>query len=233
LRVLDVACGTGEASARVLELWPEATLIGIDVDAAHLTLARQRCAGLGGRAEFAVGDAFALGSEDGGFDLVLCRHLLQAVPEPERVIAELVRVTAPGGRVHLIAEDYGLMHFHPARLDSDAFWRDGAMAFAAATGSDLKIGRKAPALLRAAGLAEVTCEYVIVDTLRVAPRVFADIWRAWRDGYAEAVAAHSRFSVVEVVAYFDDMIACIEDPGGYAVWHVPVVSGRKRGDASV
>jgi len=152
---------------------------------------------------------------------------VQAVPEVPRLVAELVRVTRPGGRVHVLAEDYGLMHFAPTRLDCDEFWRRGAMAYCNAIGCDLRIGRKMPSILDAAGLVDLRCDYVIVDTLRVPRATFAAIWRAWRDGYTDVIAAHTPLSAAEVRAYFEEMIACIENPHGYAVWHVPVVSGRK------
>jgi len=38
----------------------------------------------------------------------VCRHLVQAVPEPERVVAEMARVLKPGGRLHLLAEEVGI-----------------------------------------------------------------------------------------------------------------------------
>ncbi len=226
-RVIDVGCGTGELVARLGELATGAHIDGVDIDEAHLARARARCAALGARATFRRGDAFALDAEGGAYDLTVCRHVVQAVPEVPRLVAELTRVTRPGGRLHFIAEDYGLMSFAPTRLDSDDFWRRGPMTYGQAVGCDLRIGRKLPGLLAASGLVDVRCDYVIVDTLRVPRATFADIWRAWRDGYTEVLAAHSDLSVDEVRAHFDDMIACIENPLGYAVWHVPVVSARK------
>ena len=53
------------------------------------------------------------------------------------------------------------------------------------TDTDSRIGRRAWTLLRAAGLIDVRVDYVVVDTLRVPRRVFADIITAWRDGYVE------------------------------------------------
>ncbi|HEU4723681.1 MAG TPA: SAM-dependent methyltransferase, partial [Candidatus Eisenbacteria bacterium] len=55
---------------------------------------------------------------------------------------------------------------------------------------------------------------------------FAGIIEAWRDGYVDVTAEHTRFSTEETRAYFDQMIANILDPKGYAVWMVPVVSAR-------
>ncbi|HTM21680.1 MAG TPA: class I SAM-dependent methyltransferase [Kofleriaceae bacterium] len=229
--VLDVGCGTGEWAARLLEHRPDLSLLGIDLDEAHLERARARCADHGERARFQRGDAFALPVDDGACDLVACRHMVQAVPDVPTLIDELRRVTRPGGRLHILAEDYGLMKFHPTRMDSDEFFRRGVFRYGQAIGCDLRIGRKLPALLAAAGLTDVRASYIVIDTLRVARPVFAGIWKAWRDGYTEVLAAHSDLSIDEVRAHWADMIACIEDPAGYAAWLLPAVGARRR-DAS-
>ncbi len=225
LAILDAGCGTGEATDRLADLYPEATLLGVDIVEEHLSRARARCARHGARTRFENRSVFGLGLPDRAFDLVVCRHLIQAVPHAERVLVELSRVAKPGGRVHLVAEDYGMIHFPERRFDGDDFWHDGAIAFGGAVGCDLRVGRKAPAMLRALGLRDVTIDWVALDTLRVPRETFAAIWEAWRDGYAGDVAAHTRFTEEEVVARFDDMIATIRDPASYAVWLVPVVSG--------
>ncbi len=224
LRILDLACGTGEITARLAEMFPEAELVGVDLHEAHLDRARTRCAFAGSRVRLLRGDAFALELPADEFDLAVCRHLVQAVPEPERVAAELARVTKPGGRPHFVAEDYGMMHFFPTHTDIDRFWVDGPTEFASRTGSDLRIGRKLVTILRGLGLEQLRVDYVVVDTLRVPVETFAAIWTAWRDGYSEAIAGETRFTLDEVHERFDDMLAAIRDPGGYAVWLLPVVS---------
>ncbi len=229
LAILDVGCGTGEITARLAELYPKATLVGVDLIERHLALARRRCEAFGSRVTFRPADAFALPFADAAFDLVVCRHMLQAVPRPEDAMAEMVRVLRPGGRLHLIVEDYGMIHMHPTRLDVDRFWVDGPPAFGAATGTDLHIGRSAYSRLNALPVVDIALHYVVVDTLRVARETMASIWEAWRDGYAEAIGEHTRFTSDEAREIFEDMIACIRNPEGYAVWHVPVLSARKRG----
>ena len=224
IRILDAGCGTGEISSRLADLYPSATLLGVDIVESHLGAARVRSARFGARVTFENRSLFDRGLPDRTFDLVVCRHVLQAVPHPERVLAELARVTRPGGRLHLIAEDYGMIQFPERTLDPQEFWREGPRAFGAATGTDLLIGRHAYSVLRALGLKQISVDYVIVDTVRVLRETFAAIWEAWRDGYAEAVAQATRFSHGEVLAHFDDMLATIRDPGAYAVWFVPVIS---------
>jgi SAM-dependent methyltransferase len=225
LLILDLGCGPGEISTRLLEEFPESHLVGVDIDPGHVAAAKERCQRFEERAEFREEDAFATGLADGAFDLTLCRHMLQAVPNPEQVISELCRVTRPGGRLHLLAEDYGMIHFYPTRFDCDTFWRKGPMVFADKTGTDLTSGRKMFTLLKELGLEDVRIDYVHVDTHRVPRQTFVEIWSAWRDGYAEVIAEHSEYSLGEVMAFWEDMISCLQNPHGYALWTIPVISG--------
>lgn len=229
LRVLDVGCGPGEITSRIARQFPGARVIGIDLLEAHLELARQRHADLAPHVRFECADAFDLPFEDDRFDLVVCRHMLQAVPEPERVVAEMARVARPGGRLHVLSEDYGLIHFHPVDQDTDVFWHDGPIAFGTAVGTDLRFGRKTWTAMHAVGLERLEVHYLVVDTVRVPRETIRSIWIAWRDGYTDVIAAHSRFTRDEVAAYWQTMIDCLERPDGYAVWHVPVVTGMKPG----
>lgn len=220
--ILDVGCGTGEITARLAEKFRATSLIGIDLEQSHLTRASVRCASYGARVGFQIGDAMAIPFDDAMFDLVVCRHLLQAVPDPARVLAEIRRVLRPGGRMHLIAEDYGMLWCHPTELDSDGFWQRLPPRYAAAVGCDLHVGRKTFTLLHDLGMNDIAADYVVVDTLRVPRETFARIWEAWRDGYADSMVEHTGVPRDEIEERFRQMIACARDPRGYALWQVPV-----------
>ena len=225
-RVLDVGAGTGEFSARVADAWPDFEVLGVELLPVLVEHARRKHAALAPRLRFASGDAFSLDLPDDSFDLVANRHMVQLVPDVEKILAELVRVTRPGGHVHVLAEDYTMLHMMSGPLDPDVLWRKGPVEFAARTGTDSRIGRRAWTLMRAAGLRDVRVDYVIVDTQRVPRRVFADIITAWRDGYVEALATPDWPASV-VRQHFDEVIASILNPEHYAVWFVPIVSGVK------
>ena len=225
-RVLDVGAGTGEFSARVAAAFPDATVQGVELLPASVQLARERHAALAPRVRFETGDAFHLAQPDDSFDLTANRHMIQSVPNVERVLAELVRVTRPGGQVHVLAEDYGMLHMMSGPLDPDRLWSKGAVEFAARTGTDARIGRRAWTLMRAAGLIDVRVDYVVVDTLRVPRRVFADIITAWRDGYTQPLSSPD-LPAAQVRQHFNEIIASILNPDHYAVWHLPIVSGVK------
>jgi ubiquinone/menaquinone biosynthesis C-methylase UbiE len=225
-RILDAGCGTGEATSRLAELFPQAEILGVDIIDAHLELARSRYARFGSRLRFERQSIFELKEADRSFDLVVCRHVIHSIPHPERVLAEFARVTRPGGYLHLIPEDYGMLHFQPASVDPSDFWHEVPKAFGAATGTDLFIGRDSFSILSRMHLEQITVNYVVVDTLRVPRETFAAIITAWRDGYSDSIGEYTRFSAEEARAYFNQMIANICDPHGYAAWLVPVVSAR-------
>ncbi len=225
--VLDLGCGTGEITARLAEKFPQATLVGVDLEEQHLERARSRCAEFGARVRFEFGDALALALPDAQFDLVVCRHLLQAVPDPAQVLREIRRVLRPGGRAHLIAEDYGMLLCHPTELGSDGFWQRIPPRYGAAVGCELHIGRKMFTLLHDLGMTGIGVDYVVVDTLRVPRETFARIWEAWRDGYTDPLAEHSGVPRAELEQRWQEMIDCVRDPRGYALWQVPVWTALK------
>ncbi len=227
--ILDAGCGTGEITSRVAHLFTAASVLGVDIVDAHLQLARTRYAELAPRVRFEHQSVYELEISDDAFDLTLCRHVLHSIPHVARVVAELVRVTRPGGFLHLIPEDYGMLAFQRAALDPRDFWHEVPASMSEATGTDLFSGRDAYGILARQGLEEISIDYVIVDPLRVARETFSAILTAWRDGYAGPIGETTAISKEAATSYFDQMIDNVRDPFGYAVWFVPVVSARKPG----
>ena len=228
IAVLDLGCGTGEITRRLAQHYPQARLLGVDILEGNLARARLGD-DFGGRIRYAQGDAFALDAADASFDLVVCRHMSQAVPDFPQVLAEITRALKPGGWLHLLSEDYGMLHFpatDPA-FDPDRFWLDNAIAFLHDVGCDGRVGRHSPTLLAQAGYTDIAMDYVVVDTLRVPREAFAGILSAWRDGYVESLAQASGRDPLQVRGDFDRMIEAIRTPPQYVAWQVPVASGKK------
>src|SRR5262249_21365928 len=90
VQIADIGCGSGEITARLAQRYTNARITGVDILASSIAHASRVHADLAPRVGFVVGDAFHLALPDARFDLVVCRHMTQAIPEPERVLAELV-----------------------------------------------------------------------------------------------------------------------------------------------
>ena len=211
-RIADIGCGSGEITSRLAAMYPQAEIVGIDILAHTVELARGRYASLAPRVQFQQGDAFELELPAGRFDLVVCRHVTQSIPEPERVLAEMKRITRPGGWLHVLSEDYRMLHFMPGHLDPDHLWQELVPAACKGLGVDERIGRRTWTLLRALGLEQLAVDYVTVDTLRVPRDTFAAIIEAWRDGYTGVISQQAGRSQEEVRAYFDAMLTSILHP---------------------
>ena len=94
---LDVGCGNGAFTEVIATRAAPASLTGIDPSDAQIAFARERPGARG--ATFQVGDAQALPFADASFDLAVMGLVIAFIPEPARGLAELVRVTKPGGTV--------------------------------------------------------------------------------------------------------------------------------------
>lgn len=98
--VLEVGCGIGAGTARTATTFG-CRVVGVDRSPVMIDWARERAheARVEGRVELAVADVQALPFPDGQFDVAYCESVLGFVADKERAIAEMVRVTRPGGYV--------------------------------------------------------------------------------------------------------------------------------------
>jgi SAM-dependent methyltransferase len=100
-RVLDIGCGTGNAALLAGRAGAAAT--GLDPAARLIEVARERAAALGVDARFVIGDAQALPVGDAEFDVVVSVFALIFAADPDRALAEALRVLRPDGRALLTA----------------------------------------------------------------------------------------------------------------------------------
>jgi SAM-dependent methyltransferase len=160
-RLLEVACGTGIVTRRLLAALPaDGTLVATDLNAAMLEHARSELPA-DARLTLRVANAQALPFADGAFDRVVCQFGIMFFPDKLAALREARRVLAPGGE--LLLSTWG-------PLADNAFARIGHETIASFFPSDppsfylTPFGWSDPAVIRAAfadaGFAHVEIESV-------------------------------------------------------------------------
>jgi ubiquinone/menaquinone biosynthesis C-methylase UbiE len=215
-RVLDLACGTGEILRRVRAEFKPKLAAGIDLFRGHLLLAR---------GSVVQGDGYRTPFAEGSFDLVLVRHLLQALPDPVGLLREVRRLLAPKGRAHLLVEDYAAILFDVDDYGTADHFREVAPRFRA-RGTDLYQGRRVVRHLREAGFSRVEVEPLLVDNLSCDREQLALVFHYWREGYAATLAEVTGRPESEIRRRFATMIENVRDPGRYAAWLLLAVEAR-------
>jgi ubiquinone/menaquinone biosynthesis C-methylase UbiE len=97
MKVLDVACGSGNLA--IIAAQKGAEVAGIDIADNLIDAAKKRAAAAGLDIKFEVGDAESMPYEDNSFDLVMTMFGAMFAPRPEVTASELVRVCKPGGTI--------------------------------------------------------------------------------------------------------------------------------------
>lgn len=98
LSVLDAGCGLGDDVLRIAKrILPGGKVVGLDASIAMIEKARARKLATQLPVEFQTGDIKALPFPDNSFSRCRIDRVLQHIPEPDKAIAELVRVLEPDG----------------------------------------------------------------------------------------------------------------------------------------
>lgn len=104
MRVLDVACGTGEPAISIsMLLNGTGSVTGVDISAGPLNMAQSRANQRDLRnIAFALADVHALPFPDHAFDRITCRLGLMFFADPRRALGEMRRALKPGGRASVV-----------------------------------------------------------------------------------------------------------------------------------
>jgi SAM-dependent methyltransferase len=104
MRVLDIACGTGEPAVSIATLQSTSTVVGCDISPAPLKIAQQRARERGlANIEFLPADVHQLPFSSAMFDRVTCRLGVMFFADLPLALREIHRVLKPGGRATLLA----------------------------------------------------------------------------------------------------------------------------------
>lgn len=152
-RVLDAACGLGDLTRILAEIVaPDGEAVGVDFSDAMVMEARRRAEDSGLPVRFERGDIMALDLPDESFDRARAEQVLQHITSPEAAIAELVRVTRPGGLVAVMEPDWDTLVIDADNLAMSRAFTHYNSSVVIRHGA---IGRRLVSLFRDAGLVNV------------------------------------------------------------------------------
>ncbi|GIH79235.1 class I SAM-dependent methyltransferase [Planobispora longispora] len=103
--ILDLGCGTGSLSVLLAAAGHRVTGVDLAPQMVRHAQAKLAAAGLTGR--FLVGDAAAPPTGAERFDMLLCRHVVWTLPDPQAALREWVGRIRPGGRLVLVEGRWG------------------------------------------------------------------------------------------------------------------------------
>jgi ubiquinone/menaquinone biosynthesis C-methylase UbiE len=164
-QILDVGAGLGQLSrAMARAVGRTGKVIGVERSAEQIAEAERqaRAAGEALLVDLRRGDARdppLTPAEWGTFDVAHARFVLEHVPDPEAVVAAMVRAVRPGGRVVLADDDHEVYRTWPEPPSFAAVWRAYCQSYRTA-GNDPYVGRRLPELLHAAGASPRRCTWI-------------------------------------------------------------------------
>ena len=155
--LLDVGCGPASITADLAERVAPGRVVGLDAAAGALEAARAtlRERGLSEQVELTCGDIMALPFEDASFDVVHAHQVLQHLADPVGALAEMRRVTRPGGIVAVRDAVYSAMTWFPEPAGMEQ-WRSVYTATARTNGGEPDAGSRLLSWAREVGFTDVT-----------------------------------------------------------------------------
>jgi ubiquinone/menaquinone biosynthesis C-methylase UbiE len=217
-RVLEVGCGTGDGARRLREqVGRHGSVTAIDLSEQMLSEARARDGCSEWPTQFQQADVQQLPFAPHAFHATRVSRVLLHVPEARQALAEVLRVTVPGGRVVLVEPDFDtLVISHPDRDTTRQVVRCFVESFPHGD-----IGRWLPVWLQEAGVTGMVAEP------RVIPVQGAFLREAFRIGDAADRAARAgRITAQQAQQWLEAFDQCAAGGKLYAMASVMVIAGR-------
>lgn len=192
-RILDVGCGVGTAEISLARLQvSQLQLFGVDHLFDRVREARGRVRGINARAGFAAADAGHLPFIDGAFDCTFCVAVLQHLRDVPMALAELARVTRPGGLILAVEPDNAGRYWFssvPSGMEAFELGRRFLTALALSRGEapPTAIGTSLPGLFSASGITPLSVDLFPVSASYVGSPPAA-VWKARAEAIDAAIA---------------------------------------------
>lgn len=230
-KLLEVGSGVGAQTAILLRYFPEIHVVGVEHNPRQIAVARSYLARIPwarGRYQVQREDALQLSFARDQFDGAFLCWILEHIPDPARVLAEVRRVLVPGSPVVISEVMNGSFFLDPYSPNTWKYW----MAFndhQLALGGDPFVGAKLGNLLQANGYADIQTEVrsILLDNREPAER--AEFLAYWSDlllSGAEQLLAAKRVQPAVVAGMKAELERVGHDPN--SVFFYAFVQARAR-----
>jgi ubiquinone/menaquinone biosynthesis C-methylase UbiE len=191
-RVLDVGCGPGTDTIPLARLvGPQGQAAGVDREADMIAKAdaSARAAGLNGQITHRLGDIAELPFEADSFDASRSERLFQHLSQPEQALAEMARVTKPGGWVVVMDTDWGSLSIDSPLVDTE---RRLVRVHTLYNQQNSYSGRQLYGLLKRQGLQEIGVEMIpLFTTCYAIARQIANLDQVEQEAVARAILSEA------------------------------------------
>ena len=216
--VVDYGCGPGALAVELARrVGPQGKVIGLDVNPEFLAKADALAAaqGVEGHVETRLMTDAQLPLPEHTADRVLCKNVLEYVPDPQQTINEFHRVLRTGGVAHVSDSDWGAVIFGPSPERFDKIMAAAGIAFRTPL-----IGRRLYGLFRTAGFSDIKVQVLASpDTTGALRPVLTNM------------ASYARLSGqlvdAEIDAFLDDIERTLDDQSYFALLPQFLVTGTK------
>lgn len=152
MTALDVGCGSGAGTRVMAEITGSGKATGADSSSDRIAQAKLNASSSG--VSYEVGSAGNLPFENASFDFTWSRFLFEYLAEPNAALAEMMRVTKPGGIVAVADLDHQLQTFWPMS-EAMVADTDAALLLLRSHSFDPHVGRRLFGWFKVAGMSDV------------------------------------------------------------------------------
>lgn len=218
--VLEVGSGPGFVTDLLAELAPQGSVHALEPSPTLLAQIERNVTHKPAKGLFVhQGYGNAIPLPDQSVDFSYARFVLQHVPQPQNVVADVFRVTRAGGRFCVVDSDDGLVLFHPEESRVSRLLAD-AQAAQASRGGDRFVGRKLQDLLLQAGFCNVRARVLTLTSTELPFPVLFNILL----GYKASLLGDA----VDARALFEDLSADVAAGRRLVVAGVFIVTGERK-----
>lgn len=225
MKVLEVGCGPGFITEKLVERLPQSNISALDIDNNLLATAKQRLnKATNTNIEFIHASVYDTGLPEHEYDFVIARLVFLHLYEPEKAALEIFRVLKPGGKFVIIDIDDGIFGVVEPKDDNFQSVIDKFIAMQGMAGGNREIGRSLPRLLKSTGFSNIEMDAISVHSDLVGREGFKEQFnpKRFEAFYKFGYLSKSEFQSIDKA--FENLM---ENPDSYALMFFLVASGTK------